>query len=60
MENKIEEDVIWKLIDIYFRDNPQSLVKHHIESYDDFLDYDLAHIFKETNQITLERVLNSF
>ena len=54
MENKIEEDVIWKLIDIYFRDNPQSLVKHHIESYDDFLDYDLSHIFKETNPLKLD------
>ena len=50
----IEDDAIWKLIDIYFRDNPQCLVKHHIESYDDFLDYDLSQIFKETNPLKLD------
>ena len=49
-----EDDAIWKLIDIYFRDNPQCLVKHHIESYDDFLDYDLSRIFKETNPLKLD------
>jgi hypothetical protein len=42
---EINEEIIWKLMDIYFKDNPQSLVKHHIESYDDFLDSDLSHIF---------------
>ena len=49
-----EDDAIWKIIDIYFRDNPQCLVKHHIESYDDFLDYDLSQIFKETNPLKLD------
>jgi DNA-directed RNA polymerase II subunit RPB2 len=52
------EDVIWKLMDIYFRDNPQCLVKHHIESYDDFLDYDLSQIFKETNPLKLDLEYN--
>ena len=51
---EIAEDTIWKIIDIYFRDNPQCLVKHHIESYDDFLDYDLSQIFKETNPLKLD------
>ena len=51
---EIAEDTIWKIIDIYFRDNPQALVKHHIESYDDFLDYDLSQIFKETNPLKLD------
>ena len=27
---------IWKIIDSYFSNNPQCLVQHHIESYDDF------------------------
>ena len=32
----MEESIIWKLIDTYFQDNPQALVRHHIESYNDF------------------------
>jgi DNA-directed RNA polymerase II subunit RPB2 len=51
---ELTEDVIWKLIDIYFRDNPQGLVRHHIESYNDFLDYDLSQLFKETNPLKLD------
>ena len=55
---EITDDIIWKIIDIYFRDNPQSLVKHHIESYDDFLDNDLSQIFKETNPLKLDLEYN--
>jgi DNA-directed RNA polymerase beta subunit len=42
------------MMDIYFRDNPQGLVRHHIESYNDFLDYDLSTIFRETNPLKLD------
>lgn len=45
---------IWKIIDIYFRDNPQALVRHHIDSYNDFLDYDISTIFRETNPLHLD------
>ena len=56
MENQqtSEEDFIWKIIDVYFRDNPQALVRHHIESYNDFLDYDLSSIFRETNPLKID------
>jgi len=27
------EDISWKLIDIYFKDNPNNLVQHNFESY---------------------------
>jgi len=50
----ITDEVIWKMIDIYFRDNPQGLVRHHIDSYNDFLDYDLSNLFKETNPLKLD------
>jgi DNA-directed RNA polymerase beta subunit len=50
----ISDEIIWKMIDIYFRDNPQGLVRHHIESYNDFLDYDLSTIFRETNPLKLD------
>ena len=52
--NNVSDEVIWKMIDIYFRDNPQGLVRHHIDSYNDFLDYDLSTIFKETNPLKLD------
>ena len=32
----MDNATIWKIIDTYFHDNPQALVNHHIDSYDDF------------------------
>ena len=32
----MENSVIFKILDSYFQDNPQRLVAHHIESYNDF------------------------
>ena len=50
----MEESTIWKLIDIYFQDNPQALVKHHIDSFNQFYDTQLLQLFKEMNPIKLE------
>ena len=47
------EKIIWDIIDCYFRDNPQSLVRHHIESYNDFFKEDIFRIFKEMNPVTI-------
>ena len=47
------ESKIWNIIDCYFRDNPQSLVRHHIESYNDFFKDDIFRIFKEMNPVTI-------
>ena len=33
----MDNSTVWKLMDKYFQDNPQSLVRHHTESYNDFL-----------------------
>jgi DNA-directed RNA polymerase II subunit RPB2 len=49
----LNENIIWDIIDCYFRDNPQSLVRHHIESYNDFYKEDIFRIFKEMNPITI-------
>jgi len=54
MDTDISDEIIWKMIDVYFRDNPQGLVRHHIDSYNDFLDYDLSTILKETNPLKLD------
>lgn len=45
------ESISWKLIDKYFKDNPQNLVAHHLESYNDFFDSGINNIFRENNPI---------
>jgi DNA-directed RNA polymerase II subunit RPB2 len=49
----MDNSSIWKIIDAYFRDNPQCLVTHHIESYNDFMKKSIFQIFKEKNPIVL-------
>ena len=53
MVSKTEDEFIWKIINSHFKDNPQSLVRHHIESYDDFFKVGIFQIFKEKNPITI-------
>jgi DNA-directed RNA polymerase II subunit RPB2 len=49
----MDETTIWKIIESHYVDNPQSLVRHHIESYNDFYKNDIYKIVKERNPITL-------
>ena len=49
----MENSDIWKIIDKYFEDNPQSLVRHHVESYNDFFKKGIFQIFKEKNPIQI-------
>ena len=49
----MENSDIWKIIDKYFEDNPQSLVRHHVESYNDFFKNGIFQIFKEKNPIQI-------
>jgi DNA-directed RNA polymerase II subunit RPB2 len=44
---------VWKIIDKYFHDNPQCLVRHHIESYNDFFKNGIFQIFKEKNPLRI-------
>ena len=48
-ENK--EDISWKLIDKYFKDNPNCLVSHHLESFNNFFKSGIKRIFHENNPI---------
>jgi len=41
----------WNLIDKYFKDNPNNLVAHHLESYNNFFTREIHNIFKENNPI---------
>ena len=45
------ENISWKLIDKYFTDNPNNLVAHHLESYNDFFNGGIQSIFRENNPI---------
>ena len=49
----MENENLWKIIHKYFEDNPQNLVTHHIESYNDFFKNGIFQIFKEKNPIEL-------
>lgn len=45
------ENISWKLIDKYFKDNPNCLVAHHLESFNDFFRTGIKRIFHENNPI---------
>ena len=51
----IHDNIVWSIIDTYFKDNPDILVKHHIDSYNDFFGNKLQDIFKQNNPITLQK-----
>ena len=46
-------DITWKVIDKYFRDNTHCLVRHHLETYNDFFDEGIQSIFREKNPIKI-------
>ena len=48
----------WNIIENFFNDNPQVLVKHHIDSYNDFFRTGLKSIFKERNPVILQKEQN--
>ncbi len=45
----------WNIIEKFFYDNPQVLVKHHIDSYNDFFRTGMKSVFKEKNPIVLQK-----
>ena len=45
--------VTWNIINKYFEDNPQCLVSHHLESYDDFFKNGIYKIFQEKNPVKI-------
>ena len=49
----MDKQDIWKIIHKYFEDNPQSLVRHHIESYDDFFQKGIQQVFKNKNPLII-------
>lgn len=49
----MDNSTIWKIINTYFEDNPQSLVRHHIDSYNDFFKNGIFQLFKEKNPLRI-------
>ena len=45
------ETISWKIIDTYFKDNPNNLVEHHLASYNNFFEKDIIRIFRDNNPI---------
>ena len=49
----MDNATIWNIINTYFQDNPKALVRHHIDSYNDFYKNGIFKIFREKNPIVL-------
>ena len=45
--------VHWKIIEQMYKDNPDILVKHHIDSFHRFLEKGIPTIFSENNPVRL-------
>ena len=52
------EEIAWKIIDKFFAQDPNALVKHHLESYNDFFNIKIHNIFKEKNPILIMKEQN--
>ena len=49
----MDNDTVWNIINTYFQDNPKALVRHHIDSYNDFYKNGIFKIMREKNPIVL-------
>ena len=47
------EKIAWNVIDTYFKEHPHYLTRHHIDSYNNFLDNDIYRIFRDNNPIRI-------
>jgi DNA-directed RNA polymerase II subunit RPB2 len=47
------DQVIWNIIDTYFKENPYALVNHQLNSYERFVSEDIPTIFKQKNPIRI-------
>ena len=45
------DTISWQIINTYFNDNPDNLIKHHLDSYNDFFSSGINRVFKENNPI---------
>ena len=50
----MNDETKWDIIHSFFENDPQCLVRHHIESYNDFFTSGIFKIFKEKNPIRIQ------
>ena len=50
-----DPELPWKVIRRLFEDDPQMMVRHHIDSYNDFFGKGIFKIFRERNPIILQK-----
>jgi DNA-directed RNA polymerase II subunit RPB2 len=55
----MEDNTIWTIIGKYFQENPQALVNHHIDSFNDFYKHSIFQIFREKNPVTIYSRMDS-
>ena len=53
-----DDKIIWSIIDRYFRDNPNILIKHHLDSFNQFFDKNIKNIFREKNPVQILKEFN--
>ena len=46
-------DKVWEMLESYMLDNPNYLIRHHIDAYNRFYKHDIYSIFKESNAIRI-------
>jgi DNA-directed RNA polymerase II subunit RPB2 len=50
-----KDTISWKLIDLFFKDNPNIISKHHLDSYNAFFDKGITNIFNNQNPIPFNK-----
>jgi DNA-directed RNA polymerase beta subunit len=50
-----DPELPWKVIKRLFNDDPQMMIRHHIDSYNDFFGKGIFKIFRERNPIILQK-----
>jgi DNA-directed RNA polymerase II subunit RPB2 len=53
MNVETKDAIAWKTINKMFNDNPDFLIKHHLDSYNQFFNKGIQEIFKNNNPLTL-------
>ena len=51
--SETKDEISWKTINKMFNDNPNFLIKHHLDSYNHFFNEGIKYIFKSNNPLTL-------
>ena len=49
----MDNSTTWNIINKFFEDNPKALLRHQLESFNDFYSKGIFQIFKEKNPVTI-------